>query len=104
VAHIRLQLAKWGSKASASQVEVDGSVILSRSAERLWPEQPCCVLDVSFGKQEAIQAQAKNLCISVQEKCLDPSLPHPSDGKSGRRRGPRFAQDDIRKRVQAAFK
>jgi hypothetical protein len=49
-------------------------VILSRSAERLWPEQPSCVPDVAFDKQEAIQPGAKNPCISAQEKCIDPSL------------------------------
>jgi hypothetical protein len=29
-----------------------------RSAERHWPEQPCCVPDVAFEKQEAIQARS----------------------------------------------
>ena len=37
-------------------------------------EQPSCVPDVAFDKQIAIQAEAKNLCISAQEKCIDPSL------------------------------
>ena len=43
------------------------NVILSRSAERPWPEQPSFIHDVVFDEQEAIQAKAKNLCISRRE-------------------------------------